>query len=70
MSKDRELLVNLRNGQRAEVPLSEQAVTARARCLADEGWEQHQRKQGALTRLKAKALTDETLADLLIVLGL
>lgn len=73
MAEDRELLVNLRNGQRAEVPLSEQAgavredTQPRMRTLDV----QQALAGAALFRLRARAAEgDEVLADLLTVLGL
>lgn len=70
---ERELLVNLRNGQRGEVPLSENAAAVRADAggfLAEQEREAD-KKRKALLRLKIRAATgDEVLADLLTVLGL
>lgn len=70
-----ELIVNLRNHRRAEQPLSENARTVRTAAVLDASLLEAQRRDAALVRLKLRALElqalgDETLADLLTVLGL
>lgn len=69
-----EIIINLRNGQRGEVPLSENAFVVRESCILREDPEQAARvqaQQDALARLQARAAAgDEVVADLLTVLGL
>lgn len=67
-----ELIVNLRNHAREERPVPEEIAEVREQMgrygelLAT----QEQLRSEALTRLMQKALKDDTLADLLLVLGL
>jgi hypothetical protein len=67
MSEDTELLVNLRNGQRAERLVTRNA-NMQAEHAAAVAAEMNRRQ--ALARLQARALGDEVVADLLTVLGL
>jgi hypothetical protein len=68
----RELLVNLKNHKRAERPLEAEALIFRGESaqvmntMAEEG----RRREEAMARLRERALEDETLADLLLVLGI
>jgi hypothetical protein len=67
-----ELLVNLRNHKRAERPLEAEALIFRGEAMqvANAMAAQERKRAEALDRLRERALEDETLADLLTVLGI
>ena len=68
-----ELLVNLGNKQRAELPLSDHARTVRMTdvhaAIAEMRRMREERRARAIDRLKVWARDDERVADLLTVLG-
>lgn len=67
-----ELLINLRNHQRAEreMPPEIQAVREQMGQYGEMLAAQQQQRDEALARLLKKSWGDETLADLLLVMGL
>jgi hypothetical protein len=67
-----ELLINLRNHKQEERPLSEEALAFRGESvlISNSMAAQERKREEALGRLRERALEDETLADLLMVLGI
>ena len=72
MTDDRQLLVNLRNRQRAEVPLPEDAIAARGCILgpsAEELADRQHRAEAADRLCQAARGGDQLAADVLTLLG-